>query len=72
MQSKRCPVKYKNKVLMPTNWKKAAKLVKEGKAIWVKDKVLGTYLKLKFDPGSYETQPMAIAIDQGTMFEGFL
>ena len=47
---RKVPVRYKNKPLMPTTWNKALKLMKLKKAILVKDKVLGVYLKLKFKP----------------------
>lgn len=65
------PVKYKNKPLMPTTWKKAKKLCKEGKAVFVKDKVLGLYLKLKFKPKTTYTQSMSLGIDPGSMFDGY-
>lgn len=65
------PVKYKDKPLMPTTWKKAKKLCKEGKAVFVKDKVLGLYLKLKFKPKTTYTQSMSLGIDPGSMFDGY-
>ena len=49
MNSYRCPVVYKKKVLMPTTWRKAKRLVTEGRAVFVKDKLGGVYLKLKYD-----------------------
>lgn len=70
MESSRCPVRYKKKVLMPTTWRKARRLVRQGRAIFVNDKVLGIYLKLKFDPGSYEVQEDVLGIDPGSMFDG--
>lgn len=76
MESNRCPVRYKNLVLMPTTWRKAKRLVKIKKGVFVKDKVLGTYLKLKYNPireGEIpnENQEMILGIDPGSMFDGF-
>lgn len=70
MESSRCPVRHKKKVLMPTTWRKARRLVRQGRAVFVNDKVLGIYLKLKFDPGSYEVQEDVLGIDPGSMFDG--
>ena len=68
---RRVPVKYKKLTLMPTTWHKANRLMKEGKAILVNDKVLGVYLKLKFKPSGFDTQDMSLGIDMGSMFEGY-
>lgn len=76
MESNRCPVRYKKLILMPTTWRKAKRLVKIKKGVFVKDKVLGTYLKLKYNPirdGEIpsENQEMVLGIDPGSMFDGF-
>lgn len=76
MESNRCPVRYKNLVLMPTTWRKAKRLVKIRKGVFIKDKVLGTYLKLKYNPikeGDIpnENQELTLGIDPGSMFDGF-
>ena len=71
MNSYRCPVVYKKKVLMPTTWRKAKRLVTEGKAVFVKDKLGGVYLKLKYDPLKYYTQTVILGIDPGTMYDGY-
>lgn len=76
MESSRCPVKYKKLVLMPTTWKKARRLVKEKRAVFVKDKVLGVYLKLKYNPIKdtdiiNDNQKITLGIDPGTMFDGY-
>lgn len=68
---RKVPVHYKKTVLMPTSWRKATKLMKEGKAILVKDKVLGVYLKLKYKPKTTYTQTMVLGIDPGSMFDGY-
>lgn len=76
MESSRCPVVYKKLILMPTTWRKARRLVKESKGIFVKDKVLGVYLKLKYNPIGpndipNENQTLVLGIDPGSMFDGF-
>lgn len=76
MESSRCPVKYKKIVLMPTTWKKARRLVKEKRAIFVKDKVLGVYLKLKYNPIKdtdiiNDNQEVILGIDPGSKFDGY-
>lgn len=68
---RKVPVRYKNKPLMPTTWRKALRLMKSKKAILVNDKVLGVYLKLKFKPKTTYTQPIALGIDPGSMFDGY-
>lgn len=68
---RKVPVVYKNKSLMPTTWKKALRLMKLKKAILVKDKVLGVYLKLKFKPKTTYTQSVSLGIDPGSMFDGY-
>ena len=68
---RKVPVRYKKTVLMPTSWRKATKLMKEGKAILVNDKVLGVYLKLKYKPKTTYTQTMVLGIDPGSMFDGY-
>lgn len=76
MESSRCPVVYKKLVLMPTTWRKARRVVKEGKGIFVRDKVLGIYLKLKYNPIKEGDEPnknqeVVLGMDPGTMFDGF-
>ena len=76
MESNRCPVRYKKLVLIPTTWRKAKRLVKIKKGVFVKDKVLGTYLKLKYNPireGDIpnENQELTLGIDPGSMFDGY-
>lgn len=76
MESSRCPVRYKKLVLIPTTWRKAKRLVKIKKGVFVKDKVLGTYLKLKYNPireGDIpnENQELTLGIDPGSMFDGY-
>lgn len=68
---RRVPVRYRNKPLMPTTWRKALNLMKLKKAILVKDKVLGVYLKLKYKPKTTYTQGMSLGIDPGSMFDGY-
>ena len=67
----RLPVKYKNLTLMPMRWKRVKRLMKEGKGILVRDKILGLYFKLKYKPKSTETQPIDLGIDPGSMFDGY-
>ena len=76
MESSRCPVVYKKLVLMPTTWRKARRVVKEGKGIFVRDKVLGVYLKLKYNPIKEGDEPnknqeVVLGIDPGSWFDGF-
>lgn len=76
MESSRCPVRYKKLVLMPTTWRKARRLVKIRKGVFVKDKVLGIYLKLKYNPIGpndipNENQELSLGIDPGSMFDGY-
>lgn len=68
---KRIPVIYKGKALMPTTQGRAYHLVKSGKGVFVKDKHLGWYLKLKKEPTGFHKQKVALGIDTGTMFLGF-
>lgn len=67
----RLPVKYKKLVLMPMRWKRIKRLMKEGKGILVRDKILGLYFKLKYKPKSTETQSISLGIDPGSMFDGY-
>ena len=67
----RYPVKYKNHILMPCTKRRAFSLVRSGKAIFVRDKHLGLYVKLKTAPSGFETQRLVLGIDTGTMFSGF-
>lgn len=76
MESSRCPVVYKKLILMPTTWRKARRVVKEGKGIFVRDKVLGVYLKLKYNPikegdKPNKNQQVVLGIDPGSWFDGF-
>lgn len=68
---KRIPVIYKGMALMPTTQGRAYHLVKSGKGIFVKDKHLGWYLKLKKEPTGFHKQQIVLGIDTGTMFLGF-
>jgi hypothetical protein len=56
---------------MPMRWKRVKYFIKTGKGVLVKTKYLGVYLKLKVDPGSYNTQDVVLGIDPGTKFNGF-
>ena len=56
---------------MPTTWRKAKRLVTEGRAVFVKDKLGGVYLKLKYDPLKYYTQTVILGIDPGSMYDGY-
>lgn len=67
----RLPVKYKKLVLMPMRWKRIKRLMKEGKGILVRDKILGLYFKLKYKSKSTETQSISLGIDPGSMFDGY-
>ena len=68
--SKRLPVLYKNKSLMPTKWKKAKRLVKIGKAKFKYNKIGVRYLVLKFKPSGLKTQDIHLALDPGSHFDG--
>lgn len=68
---KRIPCIYKNIALMPVKVTRAYSLVKKGRAIFVKDKKLGMYLRLKEKPSEFEKQKLALGIDYGTMWDGY-
>ena len=68
--SHRVPVIYKDKPLMPMRWKRAKKLVKNGKAKLRYNKDGIWYLKLKFKPYGENTQDISLGIDPGTHFDG--
>ena len=51
-------------------WKRAKRLVKQGKAKICKTKDNILYLKLKFQPSGEETQDVVYAVDPGSMFDG--
>lgn len=67
----RYPVVYKGKPLMPCNKRRARALVRSGRAVFVKDKVLGIYVKLKTKPSGTTTQLLTLGVDEGTIFTGF-
>lgn len=67
----RIPVIYKGKPLMPCTKGRAGYLCKIKKAVFVYDKHLGWYLKLKVSPSGYHKQRLALGIDTGTMYSGF-
>ncbi len=76
MSNNKCPVKripcvYKNVALMPVKASRAYSLVEKKRAIFVKDKRLGTYLRMKEKPSGFETQKLALGIDIGTMWDGY-
>ena len=77
-QFKRIPVIYKNRILNPCTVGRAYYLVKTGRAIFVKDKYFGTYLKMKklakVKRGNKKPRSnvkFSLGIDPGTMFTGF-
>lgn len=70
-QVKRICCVYKNIALMPVKVQRAKSLVRNGRAIFVKDKKLGIYLRLKEKPSGFETQKLALGIDYGTMWDGY-
>lgn len=55
---------------MPMRWKRAKRLVKQGKAKICKTKDNILYLKLKYEPSGDETQDVVYAVDPGSMFDG--
>ena len=67
----RYPVVYKNIQLMPCTKRRARSLVRSGRAVFVKDKHLGIYVKLKQVPSGYHTDKLVLGVDTGTMFTGF-
>ena len=67
----RVPVQYPDgKPGMPTSNKKANKLLEEGKAEIIKNKLNIFAIKLKFWPIYRNLQPMALLIDPGSAFTG--
>ena len=56
---------------MPVTACRANNLVKRGRAMFIKDKVLGTYLKLLKKPSGFKTQKLVLGIDYGTLWNGF-
>ena len=66
------PVKYKKTWLSPCRISRAKKLVQRGEAIWFKDKLLGTCIRLKKEPSDYVLYSgYTLGIDKGTMYDGF-
>lgn len=62
------PVKYKKTWLSPCRISRAKKLVQRGEAIWFKDKLLGTCIRLKKEPSDYVLYSgYTLGIDKGTM-----
>ena len=68
---RRYPVIYKNTALMPMKAHRARSLVKNRRAVFVHDKIIGTYVRLKEEPSGYERQDLALGIDYGTMWDGY-
>ena len=67
----RVPVQYPDgKPGMPTSNKKANKMLKEGKAEIIKNKLNVFAIKLKFWPIYRELQPIVLLIDPGSTFTG--
>lgn len=56
---------------MPMRWKRAKFLAKSGKAVFVKTKSLGLYLKLKYKPSGEDLQDINLGLDPGTFYNGF-
>jgi hypothetical protein len=67
----RVPVQYPDgKPGMPTSNKKANRLIKEGKADIIKNKLNVFAIKLKFWPIYRNSQPITLLIDPGSTFTG--
>ena len=70
--NKRIPVVYKGKPLTPCTIGRAYYLVNQDRAIFVKDKIFGWYLKLKKKNARTRKIPkISLGIDNGTMFTGY-
>lgn len=69
---KRISVVYKGKPLTPCTIQHSYHIVKEGRGIFVKDKVFGWYLKLKKkNTRNKKMVKYSLGIDPGTLFTGF-
>ncbi len=67
----RVPVISKSGIaLMPTKSSRAAKYIKQGKAIGKRNKLGMFYIQLTFEPKTYHTQTISTGIDPGSMFTG--
>lgn len=72
LYQKRIPVVYKEKPLTPCTIQRSYHIVKEGRGVFVKDKVFGWYLKLKKkNTRNKKTVKYSLGIDPGTLFTGF-
>jgi len=69
--TQKVPVVWKGKPLMPTTQGRAFYMVKMGRAIFVKDKHLGTFLKLKQAPSGLHKSKLILGIDPGTCWTGY-
>jgi len=68
----RVPVVRGRKPLMPMKLTKAYRFVLARKAKWKwNDKLKIRYLQLLFEPSGYDTQPIHLGIDHGSVFDGF-
>ena len=67
----RVPVVDKDNIpLMPTKCSKARKLVRDGKAVGLFNKLGVYYIQLTFEPSGKETQPISCGNDPGKKFGG--
>ena len=69
------PVKYKKTWLSPCRISRAKKLVQRGEAIWFKDKLLGTCIRLKKEPQQTWSHKIdtrvSLGIDKGIFYDAF-
>lgn len=49
----------------------AKRRVRQGRAIWFKDKVLGTCVRLKYPPSGDKKPDSTLGFDKGSMFDGY-
>ena len=66
--TRRCPVVYKGKPLMPMRWSRVKQYQKEKKGVLVQDRLGNWYFKLKVEPTDFKTQEISLGIDPGTKF----
>lgn len=65
------PVKYKKKFLTPTTRGRAYHLVSVGKAVWFKDKIGTTCIRMKVEPSNNVIEGTTLGVDLGQLYDAY-